>query len=282
MPCRGSFLATPGRLVVRAFGAVEPGPGGTAAPHAGRLRVVETRGAVALVTGGAHRVGRAIALALAGAGCDVFVHYGTSADEAIATAEEIRSLGVRAAIGSADLEDHSAGEELIAAATEELGPVTVLVNSASGFPRDTLLTLDPETFHRTLHVTLVAPVMLTRAFAIALSEDREGVVVNITDWRTARPYPDHFSYSVAKGALDAFTRTAAVALAPRIRVNAVALGAILPPPGKDSAYLRELAGTLPLRRTGNPRLIAEAVLYLIGSDFTTGEILRVAGGAHLV
>ena len=101
------------------------------------------------------------------------------------------------------------------------------------------------------------------------------------DWRTGRPYPDHFSYTVAKGALDTFTRAAAEALAPAIRVNAVALGAILPPPGRDSAYLQELAREIPLRRVGDTPPVVEAVLALLRNDFVTGEILRIAGGAHL-
>jgi NAD(P)-dependent dehydrogenase (short-subunit alcohol dehydrogenase family) len=132
-----------------------------------------------------------------------------------------------------------------------------------------------------MSVTLKAPVFLTRAFAAALGGG-EGAVVNVTDWRTARPYADHLTYHLAKAGLDAFTEAAAVQLAPTIRVNAVALGAILPPPGEGSEYLKQLAGGLPLQRTGNPGLVADAVLYLLRSDFTTGEILRIAGGAHLV
>ncbi len=238
-------------------------------------------GAVALVTGGAHRVGRALTLALAGAGCDVFIHYGRSADAAERTAADARALGVRAATGSLDLADTGALPGLVAAAAEGLGPVRVLVNSASGFADDTIGDVTPEGWAKTHAVTLMAPVFLTQAMAGALPDGTDGAVVNVTDWRTARPYPDHFSYVVAKGGIDAFTRAAAVALAPRVRVNAVALGAILPPPGKGSAYLKELAGTLPLRRTGSPELVADAMLFLLRNDFVTGEILRIDGGAHL-
>ena len=127
----------------------------------------------------------------------------------------------------------------------------------------------------------IGPVLLTQAFAAALEEDAHGAVLNVTDVRTMTPYLQHFSYVVAKGGLDTFTRAAAVALAPRIRVNAVALGAILPPPGRDSAYLRELAQEIPLQRVGSPDLAAQAVLFLLRNDFVAGEIIRIHGGAHL-
>jgi NAD(P)-dependent dehydrogenase (short-subunit alcohol dehydrogenase family) len=144
-----------------------------------------------------------------------------------------------------------------------------------------LADVTPEAWQRTLDTNLTGPVFLTQAFAAALPTGTEGVVVNVTDWRTARPYPDHFSYTIAKGGLDTFTEAAAAALAPRIRVNGVALGAILPPPGRDSAYLKELAQAIPLQRVGNADLVADTVLHLVRNDFITGEIVRIHGGAHL-
>ncbi len=235
----------------------------------------------ALVTGGAHRVGKGIVLALAGAGADVFIHYGKSSEAAEATAAQAEGHGVRAVIGSADLSDPAAARGLVDAATRALGNVRILVNSASGFPTDTLEEVTLGDWEASIRLTLTSPVFLTQAFARSLPEGADGAVVNVTDWRTARPYPDHFSYSVAKGAVDAFTRAAAVALAPHIRVNAVALGAILPPPGEDSAYLKRLAGGLPLRRVGSVEEVGKAVVALIAGDFITGEIVRVDGGAHL-
>jgi len=107
------------------------------------------------------------------------------------------------------------------------------------------------------------------------------VVVNVTDWRTARPYREHFSYSVSKGAIDTCTLAAAESLAPSIRVNAVALGAILPPPGKDSAYLKALAKQIPVERVGGTDPVVHAVRFLLENDFITGEIVRIDGGAHL-
>lgn len=241
------------------------------------MELLET---TALVTGGARRVGRAIALGLAGAGCDLVIHFGSGADEAATTAAEARSLGVRVATVGADLADPAAPQQILAAAAD-LGPVRVLVNSAAIFPDDDLAGISLEGWDRTLAVNLRAPVLLTRDFAAALPAGLEGAVVNVTDWRTARPYRDHFSYTVAKGGLDTFTRAAAEALAPHIRVNAVALGAILPPPGRGSDYLKDLARQIPAGRPGGTDPVVAAVLFLLRNPFITGEILRVDGGAHL-
>lgn len=237
-------------------------------------------GTCALVTGGARRVGRAIALGLAEAGCDLVLHYGSGAAEAAATAAEAESLGARVVTAGADLADPGAPARLLAAAGG-LAPVRVLVNSAAIFPDDGLAGITADQWDRTLAVDLRAPVLLTQAFAAALPEGVEGAVVNVTDWRTERPYRDHFSYTVAKGGLDAFTRAAAEALAPRIRVNAVALGAILPPPGRGSDYLRALAQHIPAGKPGGTEPVVAAVLFLLRNPFVTGEILRVDGGAHL-
>jgi len=242
---------------------------------------MELSNRTALITGAGHRVGKGIALALAAAGANVYIHYNRSADAALETAAAAREFGVAAATGSADLGDPAAVAALVEDAAAGLGPVQVLVNSASGFPEDTLYDVELEQWNRTLALSLTSPMLLIQAVARSLPGDREAAVVNITDWRTARPYPDHFSYTVAKGALDVLTRTAAIAAAPRVRVNAVALGAILPPPGKGSDYLKALAGSLPLQRTGSVDLVADAVLHLLRNDFITGEIVRIDGGAHL-
>lgn len=243
---------------------------------------MELRGRVALVTGGGIRVGRAVALDLARHGVDVFIHYRSSAGPAAETVAEAESLGVRAAAGSADLSDPTAAAGLLAAAADALGPVSLLVNSASGFPEDTLADVTVEEFRRTLDLTLAAPVFLTQAFAAALPGSMEGAVVNVTDVHTATPYRRHFSYVVAKGAVDTFTRAAAVALAPRVRVNAVALGVILPPPGEHVAYAARLAERLPLARVGGTEPVVDAVRFLLANAFVTGEIVRIDGGGHLV
>lgn len=241
---------------------------------------MELQGTTALVTGGARRIGKALALGLADAGCNLVLHYHSSSGPAEETAREARELGVEARLVGADLSESGAAAAVVAGAAD-LAPVRVLVNSAGAFPEDMLVDVDPDGFWSTLRVNLGGPVFLTQAFARALPGDLEGAVVNVTDWRAERPYPDHFSYTVAKGALDTFTWAAAEALAPSIRVNAVALGAILPPPGKDSAYLQELAQEIPVQRVGGTPPVVDAVLALLRNHFITGEILRVDGGAHL-
>ena len=225
-------------------------------------------------------MGRAIVLGLADAGADIVLHYGGSAAEARETAADAAARGARVEIVQADLADSEAGAALLAAAAG-LAPIRVLVNSAAAFPEDSLAGVTAEQWARTLAVNLRAPVLVTQAFAAALPDGAEGAVVNVTDWRTARPYRDHFSYTVAKGGIDTFTLAAAEALAPRIRVNGVALGAILPPPGKDSAYLKELARQIPVERVGGTEPVVDAVLFLLRNDFVTGEIVRLDGGAHL-
>jgi NAD(P)-dependent dehydrogenase (short-subunit alcohol dehydrogenase family) len=243
---------------------------------------MDIAGRNALVTGGATRVGKSLTLALAGAGANVFVHYNSSAGPAEATADEVRALGRKAAVGSANLSDPTSGAQLIAAAAEALGPISVLINSASGFPKDTLADATLDGFRATLDLTLAGPIFLTQAYAAALGEAVEGAVVNVTDVKTRRPYLDHFSYVIAKGGIDTFTRAAARALAPRIRVNAVALGVILPPPGEDDFYAEKLAAGIPMKRVGGTEPVAAAVLALVRNDFITGEIVRIDGGGHLV
>ena len=243
---------------------------------------MDITGRSALVTGGATRVGRSLTLALAAAGANVFVHYNSSTGPAEETAAEVEALGRRAAIGSANLSDPATGAQLIADATESLGPISILINSASGFPKDSLADTTLDGFRSTLDLTLASPIFLTQAYAAALPEDIEGAVVNVTDVKTQRPYLDHFSYVIAKGGIDTFTRAAARALAPRIRVNAVALGVILPPPGEDDFYAERLAAAIPMQRVGGTAPVAAAMLALVENDFVTGEILRVDGGGHLV
>ena len=233
------------------------------------------------MTGGAHRLGAAIVRELAQAGANVFVHYNRAAEAAEALAGELRAAGRTAHSGGAELSDPAAAQSLVAEAAAALGPVSLLVNNASGFPEDTLESTTPELWAATLATTLTAPVFLTQAMAAALPADTDGAVVNITDARTRTPYAKHFSYAVAKGGLDAFTRAAAVALGPRVRVNAVAPGVVLPPPGEGEEYIERLAAALPLGRAGGAEPIAHAVRALLENDFITGEIVHVDGGGQL-
>lgn len=242
---------------------------------------MELKGQVAVVTGGAVRLGRAITLALAAEGAAVFIHYNRSSGPAETLRDEIIAAGGMAAVGSGDLSDPNKAVDIVAEAAEELGTVSVLVNSASGFPTDTIRNVAVEDWQSTMNLTLGSPLFLTQSFAAQLPVDRGGAIVNITDIKTMRPYKKHLSYMLAKGGIDTLTRASALALAPNIRVNAVALGVILPPPGEGEDYVNALAAALPLQHAGGAQVVADTVVFLAKNDFITGEIIHLDGGALL-
>lgn len=243
---------------------------------------MELRGKVAVVTGGAVRVGRALVEALASAGCDCFIHYGRSETAAREVEGAALQLGVRARSFGADLSDSGQARAVLDRAIEELGPVDILVNSAALFLEGGLLETDDEIWERQFAINLRAPFLLSQAFARRLPEGREGRIVNIVDARIFRPGTDHLAYRLTKTALHSLTEILALELAPRVTVNAVALGAILPPPGEPQTYLDELAASqVPLERAGDPRQVADAVLYLLRQEFVTGETIRLDGGQFL-
>ena len=243
---------------------------------------MDLEGRTAIVTGGAVRVGGAITRELARRGASVFIHYNRSAAPAEALRSEIADAGGIAAIGSVDLSDPGSATDLVAAAQGALGPPTILVSSASGFPADTIDDVTVDGFRAAQDLSLITPMMLIQTFARQVPRELGGAVVNITDVKTMRPYTKHLSYMLAKGGIDTLTRAAALALAPKVRVNAVALGVILPPSDEDDDYARNLAADLPLQRVGGAQVVADAVAFLCENDFITGEIVRVDGGGHLV
>lgn len=236
----------------------------------------------ALVTGGAKRVGAAIVRGLAADGWRVAIHYNSSAGEAEALASEIRTEGGAAETIACDLSDAAAAIGLIPRCAALVGPVACLVNNASLFAPDWLRDVEPATWQRHIDVNLRAPVLLTRAFAAALPEDREGCVINLLDNKVFSPNPDYFSYSVAKFGLKGLTEMAAMALGPRIRVNGVAPGlTMLSGDQTDADFARTSAKNL-LRRPSAPEEVAGAVRYLVGARMVTGQILVVDGGQTLM
>jgi NAD(P)-dependent dehydrogenase (short-subunit alcohol dehydrogenase family) len=235
----------------------------------------------ALITGAAKRVGRVIALELAEAGCDIAIHYNSSADDAAALAREIEALGRRTALIGADLEDEAAVEAIIPRATEALGAVDVLVNNASLFERDEALTVTRDEWDRQLGVNLRAPFVLMQQFARLLPEDRRGAVVNILDQRVRNLTPHFVSYTVSKAGLWTLTQTMALALAPRIRVNGVGPGPILPNERQSAEQFRLHWSSLPLQRKLSPVDVARAVRYLVEAEAVTGQMITVDGGEHL-
>ncbi|MFO0838828.1 MAG: SDR family oxidoreductase [Phycisphaerae bacterium] len=238
-------------------------------------------GRVALVTGAARRVGRAIALRLARSGCRVAVHYGRSRADAQATVDLCRAAGAEAKPFAADLADVDETRRLVPMVLEYFGRLDILVNNASVFERMTLDEFDLERWRRTLHVNVTAPLMLALAARDALRAAR-GRIVNLCDVSSARPWPDHLAYGVSKGALDTLTRLLARAMAPDVNVVGVAPGVAAFPEHYDAALRAKLTAKIPLAREGTPEDIAAAVHFLVlEGDYVTGTILPIDGGRRL-
>ena len=235
-------------------------------------------GAIALVTGAARRLGRAVALALACEGASVIVHYRNSGHEARAVAREVEACGVRAWTVQGDLARAEAVETLWQDAIDQAGQVDILVNNASIFEPSTLRDVTAEELNRNVQIHALAPLQLARRFAVQAAP---GVVVNLLDTRVVTHDRSHVAYHLSKQMLHSLTHMMALEFAPRVRVNAVAPGLVLPPPGKDERYLARLAESVPLRRHGSADDVAEAVVFLVRSAFVTGQVIFVDGGSHL-
>jgi pteridine reductase len=236
------------------------------------------RGKTALVTGAAKRIGREIALTLAEEGASIVVHYRSSKTEADELAGEIGALGVESWAVQADFEKPDETETLAERALSAAGSLDILVNSASMFPSDTLDDLTFESLMRNVQVNAWSPFVLGRSFAERVGR---GKIVNLLDSRVDDYDWTHVGYILSKHVLAAMTKMMALRYAPEITVNGVSPGLILPPPGKDESYIEALKDTVPLRRHGAPRDVADAVLFLVKSDFITGEVIHVDGGRHL-
>lgn len=244
-------------------------------------------GRLALVTGAGRRVGRGIAVALAGAGADVLVHYLDSEDGAQETARAIRNLGRSAHTYQADLADPGGIDALFGAIGRDHGKLDVLVNSAASFESAPFEEISSGDWDEVMALNLRAPFLCTRHAAPMLrnaADGRPGAVVNIADLSGVVPWRGFAHHSTSKAGLIHLTLAAAKELGPRIRVNAVVPGPILPPPGEDpesEEWLRR-GDRLPLRRTGDPADVGTAVVFLAANDFVTGETLIVDGGEHLL
>jgi NAD(P)-dependent dehydrogenase (short-subunit alcohol dehydrogenase family) len=233
----------------------------------------------ALVTGGAQRIGRAIVLALARSGYAVAIHVGRSGAAAEELCAGIIGAAGRAVVVAADLADPDAVTALVPQAAAAIGPLTLLVNNASVFEADEIDSLDLARFDRHFAVNLRAPVFLSGAFAAQAPEG--GAIINLLDQRVLRPNPRFLSYGLAKSALYAATTTLAQALAPRLRVNAVAPGPTLPSPRQDADIFLRYSRAMPLGHGPTPEEIADAVLYLASAESVTGVTVPVDGGQHL-
>lgn len=232
----------------------------------------------ALVTGGARRLGRALALGLAAAGCDVAIHHGSSPVEAEDTAAACRALGARAEVVRADLAAARGCRAAVRDAERALGGIDILVSSAANFVRGGLMDLDEEALERALAVNLRAPIWLAQAVVPGMRERGWGRIVLLSDVAGLRPWPHYLAHSAAKAAVGAITQALAADLAPEILVNAIAPGPVLMPDGSSPEAVARSAATTALGRVGSPEDVAGALRYLVEADYVTGHMLVVDGG----
>jgi len=237
-------------------------------------------GRVALVTGAAHRVGRAIAVALAREGAQIAVHHHGASDAAPATVQELSELGVTAHAFRANLVEPAAPATLVAAVTEHFGALDLLVNSAAVMLRTPIGEVTSEEWDAMFALNLRAPFFLAQASVPSLRRN-QGAIVNIADLAAFETWPAYVPHSITKAGVVQLTRALAHALAPDIRVNAVAPGAVLLPADWSEESAAHLVATTPLRRLGSPEDIGAAVVYLATANYVTGETLVVDGGRRV-
>lgn len=237
---------------------------------------------LALITGGAVRIGRAIALHLAKRGLSVAIQYRGSKAEAEATVAEILSMGVRGACFQASLTEHPEVEGLFPAVNHAMGRVTCLINNASTFVDDRIETLSEESWNKHMAVNLKAPLFLAQAFAAQLPAEKTGNIINIVDQRVLRPNPLFFSYTLSKSALLAATKTMAQGLAPRIRVNAIGPGPTLRSSYQSEEDFEHECRSTPLGHGTTPEEVANAISFILNSPAMTGQMIALDGGQHLI
>ncbi len=233
------------------------------------------------ITGSARRVGRAIALACARAGWDVVVHYRSSEAEARKVAEEIEALGRRALVVRGDQSVRVDVERMVGEIRAGFGRLDALVNNAATFPRARFEDTTDDIYEDVLAANLRGPFLCSQIALPLLRAAKPGRIINLTDCMLQRPYKNHAAYWCAKGGLDALTRALAVELAPEVLVNAIAPGPVIPPEGQSEEFTDAAVRRSPLKRWGDPEDIAKAILFLLESDFITGETITVDGGRNI-
>jgi pteridine reductase len=244
---------------------------------------VEIHNKVALVTGGAQRVGKAIALALAQAGASVAITYHASADQARATVAEIEQSGERAAAYACDQREAASIEQLFFNLRRDFDHIDLIVNNAAIMERQPVLAVTLDDWERVINTNLRGPFFIAQAAARWMIETHtSGVIINIADTAAFKPWPGYITHTISKTGLVAMTETLALALAPQIRVNAIAPGPIIKPPDwTDERWLRTAEATVPLKRIGSLDDVTGAVLLCTRSDFMTGHTLVIDGGRIL-
>ena len=237
---------------------------------------------VALVTGAGRRIGRAIAIGLAKAGWDVAIHYRASEEDAHATAREVEAHGRRAALLQCDLADETQVRGLLARAIEALGPVGCVVNNASQFDYDSAADFSPALLAAHMQANVSAPILLAQALHAATPAGSQAAVVNLLDQKLFNMNPDYLSYTLSKAALHTATTMLAQALAPTVRVAAVAPGLTMVSGDQTEGGFEQAHQATPLGHSSRPQDIVDAVCYLAGARALTGTTLLVDGGQHLI
>jgi pteridine reductase len=241
---------------------------------------VNLAGRVALVTGAGQRIGQALAVALGKERMHVAVHYNKSADGAGLTLEMIEHAGGKATLFQSDLGSSSAPADLVEKVASELGSLAVVVNSAAVMERTPMGTVTPQVWDAIFAVNLRAPYLISQA-AAPIMKSEGGAIVNIADLAAFETWPGYIPHSISKAGVVKMTSALARVLAPEIRVNAIAPGAVLLPADLSPEAGNRLASTTPLGRLGHPDDVVHAMLYLLGADYVTGETLIVDGGRHI-
>ena len=243
---------------------------------------MDLKGKVALVTGAGRRLGRAIAIALADRGAILAIHYRNSRAEAEAVAAQIVSAGGRAKSFGANLEHIGEIERMTAEVLAAFGRIDVLVNSAAVFVRKSFEEISERDWDSNLDTNLKAPFFLSKFAGAAMRRNGAGKIINLGDWAGIRPYKNYIPYSVSKAGLIGLTRALAMALAPEVQVNCIALGPVMPPDDYDAAEIDRLRNATLTKRLGSSEDVARAVLFFCeGTDFATGSTLMLEGGRIL-
>lgn len=253
---------------------------------------MDLQGSTALITGGARRVGRAVSLELARAGCDVAIHFRTSQEEARALAGEIQALGCQPMLVQADLADPGQTHGMIRQINAQWGKLDVLINNASVFDPTPLPQRMPDTeelatrvaaWERIFRVNVISPTMLARQAAVLMRREGRGRILNLTDILADRPMRDHDAYCASKAALASLTRSLARELAPEITVNAIAPGVAEFPEDYDQQTREKVIRRVPLQREGSPEELARLVVAILQhGDYITGQIIPYDGGRSIV
>lgn len=233
-----------------------------------------------LITGGARRIGRHLAIAAAKAGADIILHHANSPEQAEVVADEIRALGRKVWVYQADFSNLEQTYPIVDTIWNA-HPFDMLINNAAIFSPLDWQSTTPDAWQNHLNINLTAPFFLSQSFARHLGREAMGKIINILDWRALRPADDHLPYTVSKAALAALTKSLAIAFAPNICVNAIALGAILPP--SDGAVHDKILQSVPAARWAELDEVSQTMLFLLtGPAYITGEIIHVDGGRHLI